>query len=381
MQFATVFATFTFLVASLVQGQTIPGQYIVSFDNKSRSSFESNVQAVQNLFTSRDSSNVVLQKYDAVFNGISAKLDKATLEKVKALPNVEYIEEDAVVKTLASQSNAPWGLARVSQRPKLGAAPHTYLYDANAGDGVNIYVLDTGLNIAHVDFTGRASWGTTTSTGTSNTDLHGHGTHCAGSAAGTTYGVAKKAKIIAVKVLGDNGSGTLSETIAGINWVVKNKSGVKGNVISMSLGGNKNVATNQAVNDAVAQGVITVVAAGNSNADACNFSPASADKAITVGSIDINDNKASSSNWGPCVDIHGPGVNILSAWKGSTTASNTISGTSMATPHIAGLVATLLSQGVPTSDVENKLKSIATLDKIQGLPANTVNLLGYNGIN
>lgn len=381
MQSNTLFATISFFVASLVQGQVIPGQYIVSFNSNARSSFEANVDAIQSLFRNRDSSNIIIHKYDTVFNGISAKLDNATLEKVKALANVEYIEQDEYVHALETQQNAPWGLARVSQRSKLESAPYTYNYNGNAGEGVNIYVLDTGLNVNHTDYAGRVSWGTTTATGSTNDDLHGHGTHCAGTAAGTAYGVAKKAKLIAVKVLGDSGTGTKTDSIAGINWVVKNKSGVKGNVISMSIGGSYSDAQNQAIADAVGKGVITVVAAGNSNDDACKYSPSSAPKAITVGATDVKDAKASFSNYGSCVDIHGPGVNVLSAWKGSSTATNTISGTSMATPHVAGLAATLLSQGVLAGDLEAKLKAVATSGKISGLNTNTVNLLGYNNIN
>jgi cerevisin len=374
--------TFTLLVVSLVQGQAIPGQYIISFDNHARSSFESNVQSIEDQFIGRSFENQVLHKYDTVFNGISAKLDQRTLERVKALPNVEFVEEDGVVQASTVQEDAPWGLARVSHREKLGAGPYSYKYDESAGEGVNIYVLDTGVNIGHEDFGGRATWGTTTASySEDDNDFQGHGTHCAGSAAGTKYGVAKKAKVVAVKVLGDDGRGSKSDSIAGINWVVKNKSGVKGNVISMSLGGGFSVAQNNAVNDAVDQGLVTIIAAGNDNRDACQYSPASASKAITVGSIDVNDTKAGTSNWGPCIDIHGPGVKILSAWFGNSTATKIISGTSMATPHVSGLAATLLSQGIPAGEVEAKLKSLGTPDIIQGLPEKTVNLLAYSGVN
>ncbi|KXN71741.1 subtilisin-like protein [Conidiobolus coronatus NRRL 28638] len=374
--------TIAFLLTCYIQGQTVPGQYIISFNNNARRSFEENLNAVEALFAQGNGRNQVLHKFDSVLNGVSARLDKYTLEKVKALPNVDYIEEDSIVRTFATQNKAPWGLARVSQRSKLGYAPYTYNYDEKAGEGVNIYVLDTGVSIGHKDFEGRITWGTTTaSQSQGNDDYRGHGTHCAGSAAGATYGVAKKANIVAVKVLRDDGTGYVSETVAGINWVVKNKSGVKGNVISLSLGGGFSESQNKAVNDAVDKGVITIVAAGNNNTDACNSSPSSALKAITVGSVDISDTKAASSNYGPCVDIHGPGVNIKSACIGSKTNACYMSGTSMATPHIAGLAATLLSQGISVRELEAKLKSLATSDVIQGLPADTVNLLGYNGIN
>ncbi|KXN71760.1 subtilisin-like protein, partial [Conidiobolus coronatus NRRL 28638] len=354
--------------------------YIVSFKKHTRIDFEANVQAVKNQFIGRSESNQVLHKFDSVLNGISAKLDRTTLERVKALSSVERVEEDGIVQVSAVQDNASWGLARVSQRPKLGPSPYTYKYDDNAGEGVNIYILDTGINIDHEDFKGRITWGITTAyRSQGDNDYHGHGTHCAGSAAGTIYGVAKKAKIIAVKVLGDKGGGFSSDIIAGVNWVVKNKSGVKGNVISMRLAGGLNESLNTAVNDAVDQGVISIIAAGNYNKDACEYSPGSAKKAITVGSIDVNDTKAGNSNHGPCVGIHAPGVKILSTYIGNSTATKVLSGTSMATPHVAGLAATLLSQGIHANELETKLKSLGTPDIIQGLPEKTVNLLAYSG--
>jgi cerevisin len=374
--------TFALLVVSLVQSQAIPGQYIISFDNHARSSFESNVQSIEDQFIGRNFENQILHKYDTVLNGISAKLDRRTLERVKALPNVESVEEDAVVKAFAVQKNSTWGLARVSQRPKLGPAPYSYKYDENAGEGVNIYIFDTGININHKDFGGRASWGVTYApVSKADDDFQGHGTHCAGTAAGTSYGVAKKAKVVAVKVLGDDAGGSMSGIVAGINWVVKNKSGVKGNVMSMSLGAGLYEPLNKAVNDAVDQGLVAVVAAGNANSDSCLVSPASASKAITVGSIDVNDNKWAHSNYGACVDIHAPGVNILSTYIGSNTATEFDSGTSMAAPHVSGLAAALLSQGVPAGEVEAKLKSLGTPDIIKGLPEKTINLMAYSGIN
>jgi cerevisin len=373
--------TICFLIASLIQGQVIPGQYIISFRNQARNSFDSNVRAVESQFIGRSLENQVLHKFDSVLNGISAKLDKSTLERVKALPNVEYVEEDGVVYADAIEENSPWGLARISQREKLGSAPYTYNYDEDAGKGVNIYVLDTGINVDHDDFEGRLTWGITTALDSQDdNDFKGHGTHCAGSAAGTKYGVAKKANIIAVKVLGDDGTGSKSDSIAGINWVVENKSGVKGNVITMSIGGPVSEAQNQAVNDAVDKGIIFVCSAGNNNTDSCKQSPASAKKAITVGSITVDDTKSSFSNYGPCVDINGPGSNILSACIGGKSATCIKSGTSMATPHIAGIAATLLSQNVLVGDVEARLKAIATKDKILGLTSDTVNIIGYNGI-
>ncbi|KXN67964.1 putative subtilisin-like protease precursor [Conidiobolus coronatus NRRL 28638] len=376
MKFTAIFTTLSAFAVAIVSGEVIPGQYIISFDQTSRSSYEAQVASVTSLFTDRDGSNALLHMFNAAFYGVAVKLNPQTLEKVKTNPHVTKIEQDGIAKAIAIQSNAPWGLARVGQRPKLGASPYSYNHD-DAGQGVTVFVLDTGVNISHDDFGGRATWGTNTAGG-SDTDAHGHGTHCAGTIAGTTYGVAKKANIIAVKVLDDDGYGSYSGIISGIDWVVKHSAAKK--VISMSLGGSKSDALNTAVNNAVNKDVVTVVAAGNDNRDACNYSPSSAPAAITVGATDINDKKASFSNYGKCVDILAPGVNILSTWKGSNTATNTISGTSMACPHVAGLAATVLSQGTSASGVDAKLKALATKNAISGFNTATPNALGFNGV-
>ncbi|KXN65022.1 subtilisin-like protein, partial [Conidiobolus coronatus NRRL 28638] len=312
-------------------------------------------------------------------NGVSGSFDSHTLQLVKALPFVNQVAADELMHVFATQDDAPWGLARVSQRPELGPSPFAYHYDENAGEGVNVYVVDTGINNNHQEFTGRFTWGVTTaSNSTSDNDNHGHGSHCAGTIGGTTYGVAKKAHLVAVKVMGDDGSGATSDIIAGLEWVAENKSGAKGNVISMSIGGLKSPLIDLAVENAINKGIVAVAAAGNSNLDACLFSPASAPNVISVGATDINDTKAYFSNHGPCIHIHAPGVKILSSWKGDSTASKTISGTSMACPHVAGLAATIISQDPKIKDVKAKLTEIATPDKIKGLPLLTVNKLGYN---
>ncbi|KXN67949.1 hypothetical protein CONCODRAFT_29668, partial [Conidiobolus coronatus NRRL 28638] len=253
-----------------------------------------------------------------------------------------------------SQENAPWGLARVSQRDKLSGDSYTYNYKANAGEGVNVYVIDTGINIKHKDFEGRAVWGKTMIANATDEDENGHGTHCAGTVGGKTYGVAKKANLIAVRVLDGEGSGSNSDVMAGIEWAVKDERyGIewavkdsrpgKGKVISMSLGGIFSPTLDSVVNKAVDSGVVVVVAAGNDSLDACLYSPARASKAVTVGATNIKDERASFSNWGLCVDIFAPGQDIKSTWKGSDDATNTISGTSMACPHVAGLAATFIS--------------------------------------
>jgi cerevisin len=361
-----------------VRRQTIPGQYIITF--KTLGSFESNVRTLESLLLGKSSFNKLLHRYGNVLNGISGRFDPNTLQLIKALPIVDQIAPDELMHIFSTQENTSWGLARVSQRPELGPSPFAYNYDENAGDGVNVYVVDTGINNNHQEFTGRFTWGiTTASNSTSDNDNYGHGTHCAGTIGGTTYGVAKKAHLIAVKVMGDDGSGATSDIIAGLNWVAENKSGTKGNIISMSIGGLKSPIMDLAVENTIKKGIVAVAAAGNSNMDACLFSPASSPNVISVGATDINDTKAYFSNHGSCIDIHAPGVKILSAWKGNSTASNTISGTSMACPHVAGLAATIISQDPKIKDVKSKLTEIATPDKIKGLPPLTVNKLGYNG--
>lgn len=297
------------------------------------------------------------------------------------------------------QTSAPWGLARISHRNKLGLATfNKYLYSAEGGEGVDVYVIDTGTYTEHVDFEGRAHWGKTTPPYEEDEDGNGHGTHCSGTIAGKKYGVAKKANVYAVKVLGSNGSGSMSDVIVGVIWAVerhkeqvsatedgKGRNGFKGSVANMSLGGGKSHALDLAVNAAVDAGVHFSVAAGNDNRDSCNYSPAAAEKAVTVGASTIVDERAYFSNYGKCNDIFAPGLNIVSTWKGSKTAINTISGTSMAAPHIAGVLAYFLSlqpakdsaytvADITPKQLKSTLLSIATADTLSGVPPDTDNV-------
>jgi len=251
---------------------------------------------------------------------------------------------------VVSQKSAPWGLARVSHRNRLGFGTFTrYDYVASGGEGVDVYIIDTGVYVDHPDFEGRAHWGKTIPKDDTDEDANGHGTHCAGTIGSKSYGVAKKAQLYGVKVLGSNGSGTMSDVVAGVEWAAKAandkrksaSSKHKGSVANMSLGGGKSPTLDQMVNKATELGLHFAVAAGNENRDACNSSPAAAEKAITVGASTITDERAYFSNHGPCVDIFGPGLNIKSVWNNGGT--NTISGTSMASPHVAGLMAYFLS--------------------------------------
>lgn len=273
-----------------------------------------------------------------------------------------------------------------------------YLYAADAGEGVDVYVIDTGTNVEHVDFEGRAHWGKTIPANDADEDGNGHGTHCSGTIAGLKYGVAKKANVYAVKVLKSNGSGTMADVVKGVEWAAnahsekakKGKKGFKGSAANMSLGGGKSPALDRAVNGAVTAGIHFAVAAGNDNADSCNYSPAAAEQAITVGASGLDDSRAYFSNFGKCNDIFAPGVSILSTWTGSKYATNTISGTSMASPHIAGLLAYYLSLQ-PSSDsayavaeiTPKKLKesiiAIATEGALSDVPSDTKNILAWNG--
>lgn len=338
------------------------------------------------------------------FMGYSGHFDEKIIDEVRRHPDVEYVEADSVVRALDMttsniEKQAPWGLARISHREHLNFRTfNKYVYATEAGAGVDVYVIDTGINTEHVDFEGRASWGKTIPYDDLDEDLNGHGTHCSGTIAGKKYGVAKSANVIAVKVLGSNGSGTMSDVVKGVEWAtlshldnVKNKKkGFKGSVANMSLGGGKSAALDRAVNGAVTSGVHFAVAAGNDNEDSCKYSPAAAELAITVGASALDDSRAFFSNYGKCNDIFAPGLSILSTWIGSQHAVNTISGTSMASPHIAGLLAYYLSLQ-PEIDSEygsaimtpKKMKetiiAIGTKNAMSDLPDNTPNVLAWNG--
>ena len=315
---------------------------------------------------------------------------------------VAYIERDSVVHTMTDgeiEKNAPWGLARISHRNSLSLGTFSkYLYSSDGGEGVDVYVIDTGTNVKHVDFEGRAHWGKTIPANDEDLDGNGHGTHCSGTVGGKKYGVAKKANIYAVKVLKSNGSGTMSDVVKGVEWAAnrhseqvalakkgKGKKGFKGSAANMSLGGGKSVVLDLAVNAAVDAGIHFAVAAGNDNADSCNYSPAAAEKAVTVGASTLADERAYFSNYGKCNDIFAPGLNIVSTWIGSDTAVNTISGTSMASPHIAGLLAYFLSlqpskdsafavAEITPKQLKENLIAVATEGSLSDVPSNTKNV-------
>ncbi|TPX72700.1 hypothetical protein SpCBS45565_g00016 [Spizellomyces sp. 'palustris'] len=313
------------------------------------------------------------------FKGYSARLPADVAKALSDDPNVAYVEEDKIVSIFGSQKNPPsWGLQRIDTR-KLPLTK-TYEYPDSAGEGVDAYIIDTGIFIDHPEFEGRARVGKSFTTD-GDSDGNGHGTHVAGTIGSKTYGVAKKVNLIAVKVLDARGSGTTSDVIAGIEFVAQTapSSGRK-SVANMSLGGGASTTLDRAVQAAIRAGVVFAIAAGNSGRDACLLSPARVPEAITVAASDNTDRLASFSEKGTCVDIIAPGVDITSTWNNGRT--NTISGTSMATPHVAGVVALALAEGNFSSpaEVETYLKVIASKDKISGNLAKTPNNFLYNGV-
>jgi len=266
--------------------------------------------------------------------------------------------------------------------------PSTFIYPSNGGTGTSVYVTDTGILTTHQDFAGRASFGVNYSTDSSNADGNGHGTHCAGTIGGVTYGIAKATRLVAVKVLSSSGSGSMSGIVNGVNWVSNNAVAYK-SVISMSLGGQgTQAALRTAIDNAVSYGIAVVVSAGNSNGNACLQSPAQFPSCITVGATALAsggtlDSRSSFSNFGTCVTIFAPGTNIRSAWIGSNTATNTISGTSMACPHISGLSATLLavSSNMSPATLKSTLISNSQTGLISNVGTGSPNRLAYNGCN
>jgi subtilisin family serine protease len=297
--------------------------------------------------------------FRSAFQGFSGELSDRAIAALRRNPHVALIEPDGVMTAQDNQASAPWGLDRIDQRTL--PLNTQYSYPSVAGAGVTAYVVDTGLIAGDADLDGRVDPGASFITdGRGTVDCNGHGTHVAGTIAGTAYGVAKKARVVPVRVLDCAGSGTWSGIIAGLDWVAGNH-GSGPAVANMSLGGGVSATVDAAVQRVIADGVTVAVAAGNSGANACNSSPARVAAALTVGATDSTDRRASFSNYGACLDLFAPGVGITSDWL---TGTNTISGTSMATPHVAGAAAVLLSRnpGSPLSPsaVASNLVSTAT---------------------
>jgi serine protease len=314
--------------------------------------------------------------YEHALQGFSANGTPDAMAKLADDPRVDFIEQDGVVQAWATQSGATWGIDRVDQR-NLPLST-TYTYDTTASN-VHAYIIDTGIRASHGDFGGRVSGGYTAITdGQGTNDCNGHGTHVAGTVGGATWGVAKAARLHPVRVLNCQGSGTNAGVIAGIDWVTANH--VKPAVANMSLGGGASSAVDTAVTNLVNAGVFVAVAAGNDNANACNYSPARAAAAMTVGSTTSTDARSSFSNFGTCLDIFAPGSSITSAWMTNDTSTNTISGTSMASPHVAGVGALYLANntGATPSQVTTAINNNATTNKVTSPGTGSPNRLLYS---
>ncbi|MCC0096211.1 S8 family peptidase [Streptomyces flavotricini] len=320
--------------------------------------------------------------YSAALNGYSVTVSEAQARKLAADPAVKSVVQNRTFTVDDAQGTQPsppsWGLDRIDQHPL--PLDNGYTYPDKAGEGVTAYIIDTGVRISHTEFGGRASYGFD-AIDNDNTaqDGHGHGTHVAGTVAGNSYGVAKKAKIVGVRVLDNNGSGTTEQVVAGIDWVTQHA--VKPAVANMSLGGGADSALDTAVRNSIASGITYGVAAGNESTDASSKSPARVAEAITVGATTSTDAKASYSNYGSILDIFAPGSSITSSWGTGDTATNTISGTSMATPHVVGAAALYLSQNPASTpaQVRDGLVAAATPNVVTGPGSGSPNRLLYVG--
>ena len=356
------------------EAEVIPGQYIVVFKSdvadpagKARGKALRHAAKLQHTFTK-------------ALRGFSAELSPEAVAALRADPDVDFIEPDQIVRASTIEVNATWGLDRIDQHSLPLSATYTY---TSTGAGVTAYIIDTGILTSHSEFGGRASGGFDAVTaGGSAADCNGHGTHVAGTVGGAQYGVAKGVSLVAVRVLNCGGSGSTSGVIAGIDWVTANH--VSPAVANMSLGGGASTALDNAVANSIAGGVTYAIAAGNGNfsgiaQDACKSSPARVASAITVSATSSSDTKASWANFGSCVDIFAPGVSITSSWYTSNTATNTISGTSMATPHVTGVAALYLQShaGSTPQQVRDALVQSGTAGVVKSAGRKSPNVLLY----
>ncbi|KAF8597651.1 serine protease [Ceratobasidium sp. AG-I] len=346
-----------------VPGPVKANSYIIKLkDNVSK---DSHLNKLASSFTG---GSRVQYEYTNVFHGYAATLKSKDLEFVRQSKDIEYIEEDgiAAVEYFLGEAKAA----------SVRSAAESLKVRATCGENVDVYVIDTGIYLGHTCFGGRASWGATFG-GYANADGNGHGTHLAATAICPAYGGSSQAHAIAVKVLSDSGSGAVSDVISGINWAYNAfKASGRPSIALMALGGSANTALDSAVNSAIAGGLHFVVPAGGSNGDASSTSPARVAAAVTVGAVDSSNRKASFSSYGSVIDVFAPGVNILSAWIGSTTATNTLSGTSMAVPFVVAILSCAIDKygQVTPAELSSALRTHARA-VVTGAPSGTTNLL------
>ncbi|KAM7201080.1 Peptidase S8/S53 domain containing protein [Rhypophila sp. PSN 637] len=396
-----VFADAQIKNLNVASDKVVPDKYIVSYKKGAdKAKCKKHEEDLSKKAKKHKKSGVVTNVDLGGYSGYVAEVTGEELKDILKSDLVDYVEKDTIVtiqrvavpaeqeltareelakRAYVTQTQAAWGLGRISHKDQGFAE---YYYDNTAGKGVRVYVLDTGIRIAHEEFGGRAVWGRNFIAGSPNSDEQGHGTHVAGTIGGKKYGVAKAATLVAVKILNKDGRGSTSGIISALNWVVsdaKAKNIVKKAVINMSVGGTYNSALNSAVAAATKAGITVVVAAGN-DADLVNFySPASEASAITVGAIEGTDSRAWFSNYGSLVDIFAPGVSVLSAGHKANNAYKYLSGTSMACPHVAGLAAYFISKEnlSGSTAVTNRIMA-ASLKGLVGDTGGSQNRLAYN---
>ena len=362
---ALIIGVGTFADAAVATGEirsadsaaAIPGSYIVTLKDGTVTT-----SRAATLAKKYDGAGTVAEVYTAAVKGFHARMSPAAAKRLAADPAVAMVEQDQIMSITGTQTGATWGIDRLDQASLPLNSTYTY---PNTASNVHAYVIDTGILTTHSQFGGRAVSGYDYVDNDSNaTDCNGHGTHVAGTIGGSTYGVAKAVQLVAVRVLSCSGSGSTSGVISGVNWVAKNA--IKPAVANMSLGGGVSTTLDNAVAAAVTAGVSFAVAAGNDNTNACNNSPARVASAITVGATTKTDARASYSNYGSCLDVFAPGSSITSSWYTSTSATNTISGTSMASPHVAGVAALVLSANpsYTPAQVTSRITGTAAASKV-----------------